>query len=111
MVLNKVICGLSTEMPLPGEFEPTKEEIETSDQLLEGVRYNWEPLRGSSVENLRASFFLRDGVLVERKSDWSLTVAPAGYDILLRFLPWTISTVQLPWMPARITTEWGTKNG
>ncbi|PPK88066.1 hypothetical protein CLV84_1029 [Neolewinella xylanilytica] len=110
-VLNKVICGLPTEMPLPESFEPTREEIEISGQLLDGVRYNWEPLRASSVENLRASFFLREGVLVERESDWSLTVAPAGYDILLRFLPWTISTVQLPWMPMRITTEWGTKNG
>ncbi|NRB51208.1 MAG: hypothetical protein HRU41_26285 [Saprospiraceae bacterium] len=109
LVFNKVLCGLSISDPVPIEIELTDLEQEVSHLLFHSVLQNWEQMKNSSVENLQASFLLREGLLREEDNGWTLHVESAGYDILLEFLPWTLSIVSLPWMTKRIEVVWPTR--
>lgn len=105
LVFNKVLCGLEISTPVPESIELTEEEIEVSRQMLDAVLQNWDKMSNSTVENLRGSFLLRNAMLLEEDT-WSLQVESAGYDVILSFLPWTISIINLPWMSKRVETEW-----
>jgi hypothetical protein len=109
LVLNKILCGISPSTPLPLSIDLTEEEKTVTDQLLHAVLQNWDKMSNSSVENLRGSFLLRSGLLIESEGHWTLRIESAGYDVLLRFLPWTISVVQLPWMENDIAVDWNTQ--
>lgn len=111
LVFNKVLCGLDPSIPVPNTLELTEHEIEVSRQLLSAVLQNWEKMSNSSLENLRASFLLREGLLLEHDVYWSLKVVTTGFDILLSFLPWTISVISLPWVEKRLEVAWDTRMG
>ncbi|MBC6996662.1 contractile injection system tape measure protein [Neolewinella lacunae] len=106
LVLNKILCGLPTDTPVPNTLEMTEAEIELSRQLQNAVLQNWDKMSNSTVENLQGSFLLREGRLDESEDHWSLVVASKGFDILLSFLPWTISMISLPWMDKRLVVTW-----
>ncbi|MTB52951.1 contractile injection system tape measure protein [Lewinella sp. W8] len=108
LVFNKILCGLHPSVPVPGSIDLTEKEEQVSSQLLQAVMQNWDKMKNSTVENFRGSFVLRPGMLMEREDQWSLAVESAGYDVLLKFLPWTISVVRLPWMEKFITVDWKT---
>ncbi len=110
LVFNKILCGLPLETPVPLSIEPTEKELATSGQLLNSVLQNWEKMKNSPVENLRGTFFIREGRLLENEQSWQLKVESKSFDILLEFLPWTYSMVKLPWMSKRIDVEWKTNN-
>lgn len=108
LVFNKILCGLDLSTPIPTTIELTEQETEISQQMLNAVLQNWDKMSNSTVENLRGSFLLREGLLNEHSEHWSLKVSSAGYDIILSFLPWTISLISLPWVNKRLQTEWNT---
>ncbi|MEL7248112.1 MAG: contractile injection system tape measure protein [Bacteroidota bacterium] len=109
LVLNKVFCGLPVETPVSAGIELTEQEIEVSEFLLKSVLQNWSIMSNSSIDNLRGSFLLRAGKLVEEEDRWLLMVESAAYDIALTSLPWTFSMVMLPWMQKRVEVEWNTQ--
>jgi hypothetical protein len=109
LAFNKVLCGLDVTTPVPTTLELTEQEVEISEQMLNAILQNWDKMSGSTVENLRGSFLLREGLLREHDAHWSLQVTSAGYDILLSFLPWTISVISLPWVDKRLEVEWNTQ--
>lgn len=109
LVLNKILCGLQIASPIPLDIDITEEEIDLSASLLNAVLQNWEMMKNSSVENLRGSFLLREGRLLEEKDRWGLHVEHKPFDVVLSTLPWTISMVNFPWMQKRIDIEWQTK--
>lgn len=109
LAFNKVLCGLPINTPVPESIELSEQEIEVSAQLLNAILQNWDKMSSSTVDNLRASFLLRDGRLLDQPDNWSLTVENKGFDILLSFLPWTISLVSLPWMAKRLEVSWNTQ--
>ncbi|MEM6770416.1 MAG: contractile injection system tape measure protein [Bacteroidota bacterium] len=106
LALNKVLCGLSLSTPIPTQIELTEAEEETSRQLLKTVLQNWGNLKNATIDNLRDSFLLRNGVLEKQEDSWSVQVESAGYDMVLQILPWTISKISLPWMSKRVETTW-----
>jgi hypothetical protein len=108
LVFNKVLCGLPISTPVPGKIELTDHEVEISSQMQNAVLQNWEKMSTSTVENLQGSFILRNGLLLEQEEHWSLQVESAGFDVLLNFLPWTISIVSLPWVDKRLEVDWKT---
>lgn len=108
MVLNKIMCGVDLLTPVPAELELNELEIETSNQLLNAILQNWDKMSGSTVENLRGSFLIRDGMILEHSDSWALKVESKAYDIILSFLPWAISMISLPWMEKQLETEWNT---
>lgn len=108
LAFNKVLCGLDIDTPLPANIELTGEETEISRQILNAVLQNWDKMSSSTIENLQGSFLLRDGLLRQREGAWSLNVESKGFDVLLNFIPWTISLVSLPWMERRLEVDWTT---
>ncbi len=110
LVFNKVLCGLPISTPISLGIELSEKEINTSEQMYRSVLANWPKMEKSSIENLRASFIIRNGLLQEKTDKWVLQVETAPFDIILEFLPWTISIINLPWMEKRIEVEWKTRN-
>lgn len=107
MVLNKILCGIEITTPfVGGKIELTDKEKETCDDLLNAVVQNWAILKDSPADMLRGSFFMREGRLELKASDWLLKVEETGVDILLQHLPWSIKMVKLPWMDKIMNVEW-----
>ena len=67
-------------------------------------------MQNTSIPNLRGAFLIRDGLLSEKEDRWTLHVENKAYDIVLEYLPWTISMIKLPWMHKRIDVAWRKKS-
>ena len=106
LVLNKLLCAVPFNMPIPKEITLTEEEKNMCQSLLQGVKANWPKMKGTSVQGLQETFLQREGVLTESEDFWQLRVEKKAYDLLLNSLPWRISTVKLPWMSKPIFVEW-----
>ncbi|HET9386936.1 MAG TPA: contractile injection system tape measure protein [Gemmatimonadales bacterium] len=105
--LIKVLLGLDPGVPLlvpPGLVEA--DDRREVDDLLHSVIEHWQVLKHTSIAGLRTSFLQRRGLLAEVDEAWRLRIEPSGFDVLLRHLPWGISTATLPWMSKPIFTEW-----
>ena len=106
LVLNKILCGISTAHPLLREVALTENETKLGDNLLYGVTQNWSMLSNSSIDTLRETFLQREGRLVNKADSWSLKVETKSYDMMLDTLPWSISTIMLSWMEKVLYVEW-----
>jgi len=106
MVLEKLLCGLPLEQPLPIDIDLTEEELSEADLLLQSVLEHWKALRSTSLKGLRETFFRRDGLLTRKENDWVVQVERKTLDVLLDSLPWGYSAVRLPWNEYVIYTEW-----
>jgi hypothetical protein len=104
--LNKILCGLDLEEPIPFSAELTDKEKNEADQLLEDIITHWTVLKNSSVEGLQGSFIIRDGLLSFSNERWLLQVDRKGYDILLDQIPWSWKMIRSDWMNTYIETEW-----
>jgi len=103
----KVLLGMPQEETLLVSKGLLREEDrEECDSLLRSLVQHWQALKNTSVEGLRQSFLLRNGLLYENENQWKLRVEPKPYDILLQQLPWSISIIILPWMNKPLFTEW-----
>jgi hypothetical protein len=106
------MCGIapSTLLAAASEGEPDAREQAVSEELLGGVRQNWDKLRNTTTECLLESFLMRNGRLVRDESgtgrNWTLIVEAKAYDVLLDTLPWRISTIQLSWMTGMLAVQW-----
>ncbi len=111
LLLNKLLCGAvevpTLDLALARHLPLSEREIAISEDILYGVTQNWEKLRNTSIAGLRESFLLRDGKLEKRKDEaWTLTVSLKAYDVLLDSLPWSLSTIRLPWMKNVLYVRW-----
>ncbi len=106
LTLDKLICGLPPDFPIPRNFELKEKEKAESRQLLKAVVKHWGALGNSSPDALRETFLQRDGKLVFDKTHWVLKIERKTLDVLLDKLPWNCSRIKLPWMKQYIRTEW-----
>ncbi|EOR94496.1 hypothetical protein ADIARSV_2342 [Arcticibacter svalbardensis MN12-7] len=106
MPLNKILCGMNSNEVIDGDIELSEKEINESELLLQTVVGYWVALKGSSVESMLNTFFLREGKITYKQDHWLLQVERNGFDILLDRLPWSIGTIKLPWLKDLIHTEW-----
>lgn len=104
--LFKVLAALPIGTPLVRYLPLRDEEREESTQLLTAAIRHWARLGSSSPQALREGFLQRDGRLEATDRGWHLHVERRSLDILLDFLPWSISIVRLPWMDAPLTVDW-----
>lgn len=106
-LLPKLLCGQTPDVyfePLPlSKITIFNAEI---DSLLGAVIEYWGALKNTSIEGLRESFLQREGRLIRADKQWQLKVEPKAYDLLIGYLPWTISMIKLPWMNEIIKVEW-----
>jgi len=106
LMLNKVLCGVHTAQPLVRRIAVTEAERALSESLLYGVTQNWPKLKNTSIEGLREAFLQREGRLLRKPDRWLLQVEARAYDMLLDYLPWTISTIRLAWMENPLFVTW-----
>lgn len=106
LALNKIICGLSPEISLSENIEITTEATALSDQLLKALIAQWNALGKTSVEGLRQTFLIREGILSESPEQWKLTVDHKAFDVLLNQCPFSFSLIKYPWMQKVLVVEW-----
>lgn len=106
LTLNKILCGMPFSERMEPGLEITQKEIDTSEQLLEGVIQNWQQLGSTSVSGLQQSFLQRNGFLEKEEENWKLKVEKNGIDVLIDHMPWSYASVILRWMPGAIYVEW-----
>jgi hypothetical protein len=104
--LNKILCGLHADAPVPCDIHLTDQEIKTCDKLLETVVEHWAALKTTSIEGLRKSFVQREGILEREDRNWRLRVERKSFDLLLEKLPWSLSMIRLSWMKSLLLVEW-----
>ncbi|WP_431262527.1 contractile injection system tape measure protein [Roseateles chitinivorans] len=106
LALNKLLCGLPLDAPLPRLIDLSEAEREAIDGLLVAVIQHWRILGTTSPDGLRGSFLRRDGHLERRDDAWQLSVVPGPFDMLIDQLPWGYATLRHPWMERVIHVEW-----
>ncbi|HHJ80744.1 MAG TPA: hypothetical protein ENJ65_03830 [Candidatus Tenderia electrophaga] len=106
LVLNKLLCGVKTGIPIERQVSLTEHEKEQLQGLLEGMRQNWKSLGKTTINGLRESFLQRQGRLQLKDDAWHLQLEAKPYDMLLDQLPWSYSTIKYPWMERVIYVDW-----
>jgi len=106
LVLNKLLCGLALDTPLPREIVLSPADREALDGLLGAVIQHWRILGTTSLGGLRDTFLRRTAQLDLRDEAWRLTVEPGPFDMLLDQLPWGYATLRHPWMERVIHVDW-----
>lgn len=106
LVLNKLLCGLSLEDPVPLESVLTEGEMSLGEELLRVVLQQWPKLGNTTIWGLRLTFLQRGGSLTETPEGWTLRVEQKGVDVLLPFLPWGWGMIKPTWMQKTLHVEW-----
>ena len=104
--LNKVLCGMELDEVFEVALPITESEAEECINLLTAVIANAPILKNMSLNGLRGTFLLRQGVLSIRDGAWLLRVERETYDVVLDRFPWTMQWVKLPWMDTALRVEW-----
>ena len=106
LVLNKILCGLPTAMPVEREIELSERERDVCDTLLRSVIAAWKSIANTSVAGLQEGFLRREGKLQRTDDGWKLTVQRKTIDFLIDELPWSVSVIFLRWMPQPLYVSW-----
>ncbi|GMQ25619.1 hypothetical protein Aoki45_23010 [Algoriphagus sp. oki45] len=106
LVLNKILCGVPLDQPIPLELNLTKMEQEEILNLLDSMAKNWTVLKSTSGKSMAQGFFFRTGMVREVDQGFQLQVERNSIDLLVDRLPWTISIIKLPWMSQTLFTQW-----
>ena len=106
LVLNKLLCGVKTGIPIRREIEVSANEKEIVESLLQGMIQNWKAIANTSIAGLRESFLQRNARLQLKDDAWHLAVEAKPYDMLLDQIPWSYSTIKYVWMERVIYVDW-----
>lgn len=106
LALNKILCGLAPETPVPPRIELRDEDRRQADGMLERIAHQWARGAKISVSGLRRSYLLRAGQLERRKAGWLLRVERRGWDILLPELDWSFPGARPAWMAQPLEVDW-----
>jgi hypothetical protein len=109
MLLNKILCGMDADEPLPNSFIFGEREKAEADQLLQTIIDKWM-MNGvrvnNSVDGFRSSFLNRAGKLEKKNDDWKLVVEQEPFDLVLASLPWSIGVIKNSWMKGMLWADW-----
>lgn len=106
LLLNKIICGVKTGIPIKQSAEITDDEKQLIDGLIQAMISNWKVIGSTSVKGFQESFLQREGILYLKDDCWHLQVEARAYDMLLDQLPWAFSTIKYPWMKEVLYVNW-----
>jgi hypothetical protein len=106
MVLNKVLCGLHPESFVPAFYDPTDEEKDMCNQMIEAIISHWTIISAHDVAGFRDTWLWRTGKLTLKEEKYELKVDKQPYDILMDSLPFTLSPATLSWCDKYIYVEW-----
>lgn len=107
LLLPKLLCGMAAEEIAPVPVQLSEHDQDEALGLLKAVVGHWSALGNASVDSLRGTFLVRNGLLRQRNDgEHELQVEPASFDILLDGLPWGFGAIRLPWMNKMLWVEW-----
>ncbi|MEN0037330.1 MAG: contractile injection system tape measure protein [Cellvibrio sp.] len=106
LVLNKILCGVGTSIPVSAGIEITEQEQTLIEQMLTSMIQHWKVLGSTSIAGLRETFFQRQGWLVLEDDCWRLKVKEQTFDMLIDHLPWSISLIKHGWMDKPLRVSW-----
>lgn len=106
LVLNKLLCGVPSFVPVAGAIEPVQADLDICDDLLRGVIANWPMLADMTPDTLRETFLQREGRLRHGDGKWVLQVQRKTLDVLTDQLPWSFALVYHRWMIDPIHVTW-----
>jgi|CXWL01.1.fsa_nt_gi hypothetical protein len=106
LVLEKLICGIAIEEPIPLDAVLQEQQMYQAHELLTSVIEHWQALKNTSINGLRETFLKRDGLITRKNDGWLLQVERKTPDVLLDSIPWGYSTIPLPWNGYLIHVEW-----
>lgn len=104
--IEKLLCGLPLNAPLPQNAHLTADEMREADLLLESIIEHWGVLKNTSINGLRKAFLLRKCIIIDNNTDWQINMERKTADVLLDKLPWGFSVIILPWNDYQIYVEW-----
>ena len=106
LILNKLICDIDISNNFSTNIQLMDLEKENCITLLEAVIQNWEALGNSSIADIRESFLVREGTLLNKESHWGLKIKKLPYDYLTDRIPWEFNKLKFPWMDTEIIIHW-----
>ena len=106
LVLFKLLCGLQVDSLAERHIDLNDTETKEAHELLLAITRRWTILEGAGPEELRNTFFRRNGKLNLTDNGWQLKVEVKDYDIVLARLPWGISPILHTWMQRMIWVDW-----
>ena len=106
MVLNKILCGLPLEDPVPLDLALSPREREEGEALLEQVIAHWTALKQTSVRGFRLAFLARKGLIEAGDAEWIVRVERETRDVLLDRLPWGLARFRFSWMDRTMEVRW-----
>jgi hypothetical protein len=106
LILNKVLCGIPLETPIPEGIEISEDDKNLITGLIEAAIGYWPAIGQSSVDGFRGNWLVRDGILREEEDRWTLIVEKRAYDILMLKSPFSFSIIKLPWMDKPLHVTW-----
>ncbi|MDJ0821271.1 MAG: contractile injection system tape measure protein [Paracoccaceae bacterium] len=106
VALLRLLFGRQDAGGLAKSSPPSQETVALRDEMLTAVVAQWSVLGTTTPTGLLDTFILRDGMLQHGAEADNLRIAPQPFDILLERLPWSLSILQLPWMPRPLHVTW-----
>jgi hypothetical protein len=104
--LNKILCGVRSDVPIVRGIDITGHEIDVIEQLIKAMIAHWKIIGNTSVQGLRESFLQRPGWLHLKDDAWHLRIQEGSFDMLLDQLPWSFSIIRYPWMERAVHVNW-----
>lgn len=109
LAFNRILVDCPFYEPLPATMKLEEDELQAIESMLNGVKGNWDKVRGISVTGFQHNFIERSGHMEQKDDKWLLTVDSRAYDMLMDSIPWSYSRVQLPWLTMPIQVSWRSK--
>ncbi len=106
LAMPKLLCALPLHYALKETIVLEAAEKEEAENMLLAAIEKWEKLKNVSIDALRENFLLRSGKLYMKNDLRYLQVESSALDVLLDYLPWTLSIIKLPWMKEILRIEW-----
>ncbi|MBK6282377.1 MAG: hypothetical protein IPF54_06630 [Draconibacterium sp.] len=104
--LNKILCGIEINEPVPKILQLSKMEKEECINLIITVLERWDALKTTNPAALRDTYLQREGILKQSGQSWNLTIERNSFDVMLEKLPWSINFIKLPWLSQILYVEW-----
>jgi hypothetical protein len=104
--LNKVLCGMPLDEPVPAGIEISEEHIQLIEGMIKAIIGYWPSIGNTSVDGFRENWLARNGLLTEDDDKWELTVEKRSYDILISRSPFSFSVIKYPWMNKPLYVNW-----
>jgi hypothetical protein len=105
--LIKILLGVPLDQPiLFASGILNRGDRDAIETLLSDVVEHWRVIRPMSIDAFREFFLHRRGLLIDERGSWHLRVEASPIDSFLDYLPWSLTTLTMAWLPAPITLDW-----